>query len=325
MLVVDILGGSVSIPISQIINVLVGKGSDNVIWNNIIIQYRLPKAIVAIAAGAGLSVCGLQMQTLFRNSLADPSILGISSGASLGVALVILSATVMGGMGVLTELSGHIAIVVAAALGAGLSLLAVTAISRFVSNNGTLLIIGLMIGQISISIVGILEYFSTSESMQGFFIWNMGSFSNVPWSEIYILLPLVFIGVIISLISSKALNALMLGDNYAQSMGINIKHARFLLVISTGLLTGSLTAFCGPIAFIGLAVPHITRGIFKESDHRLLIPAVAIVGALLALFCDVIAHFPGQTNTLPVNVITSLIGAPVVIIILLKQRKKASI
>jgi iron complex transport system permease protein len=314
----DILLGSVYIPLKNIFQIFTGEMQDSA-WSKIIWTFRFPKAITAVLAGAALAVSGLQMQTLFRNPLAGPYVLGISSGASLGVALLVMASHIFTGLS--GGFAGNMGIVAAASIGSLLALFLIVYISEKIRDNATLLIIGLMLGHVTGAIVGMLQYFSTAQDLQSFIIWTLGSFNNVVWDEMKILLPVIVGGLLLGFAFSKPLNALLLGDAYARSMGVNVKSARFWIILSTGLLAGSITAFCGPVAFLGLAIPHLTRAVFHTSDHRFLIPAVCLVGAVLALFCDIIAQLPGSGTTLPVNAVTSLVGAPVVIWVIMKQKK----
>jgi iron complex transport system permease protein len=319
--VVDVFLGSVRIPFAGVINVLFNPQTANPVWITIINEFRIPKAITAILAGGALSVCGLLMQTYFRNPLAEPYVLGISSGASLGVALVILTSEKIGLNLLFAGTYNKIGITAAAMIGGVITLSLVALIARKVSSNVTLLILGLMIGYIIGSVESILKYYSTAENLQGYVIWGMGNFGNVIWRDLAILVPVVIAGLIASFLLSKQLNLLLLGENYALSMGANIKFVRLMIIIIGGILGGAITAFCGPIAFVGIAVPHITKNLFNVYDHKILIPSVALVGAILALICDIISQMPGGEQTLPVNAVTSLIGAPIVIWIILSQRK----
>ncbi len=312
--------GSVSIPFNETLSALFGGESSKSSWEFIIQDYRLPKAITAILAGGGLAVSGLLMQTLFRNPLAGPFVLGLSSGASLGVAFLILGAGIFGGaLGGL--LLSSWSLVIASALGSFLVLLAVLSVSFKVKDTMTLLIIGLMFGSVTAAIVSVLSYFSNAEQLQQFVFWSFGTLGNVSWQGIFILTLCVFLGLLLSFISIKPLNALLLGENYAKSMGINIKKTTLFIILATSLLAGSITAFAGPIAFVGLAVPHLTRQYFTTSNHLILLPAVLISGAILMLVCDTVAQLPFTEFTLPINAITSLIGAPVVIWLLVRKRK----
>jgi iron complex transport system permease protein len=307
--------GSVSIPLKEIFNSLLGS-TDNYIIQN----YRLPKAITAILVGSGLGISGLLMQTLFRNPLAGPFVLGISSGASLGVALVILGSGFFGGI-FSTLLISKWSIVIAASLGSFLVLLAVLLVSSKVRDTMAILIIGLMFGSITAAVVSVLSYFSSAEQLQQYIFWGFGSLGNLSWYELLIFSTIILIGIVLSIFSIKALNTLLLGANYAKSLGLNIKQSRLIIIIATSLLAGTITAFAGPIAFIGLAIPHITRQIFTTSNHKILLPAVLLLGAIVMLICDSIAQLPTSDYMLPINAITSLFGAPVVIWLLVRKRK----
>ncbi len=311
--------GSVSIPFKSVFSSLFGS-TENKIWQTIIIDFRLPKAITAILVGSGLGISGLLMQTLFRNPLAGPFVLGISSGASLGVSLVILGSSLFGGL-LAGSIMSNWSIVIAASLGSFLVLLAVLAVSSRVRDTMAILIIGLMFGSITAAVVSVLSYFSSAEQLQQYIFWGFGSLSNLSWKEILIFFGIYAIGIVISVFSIKSLNSLLLGDNYAKSLGLNLKQSRLLIIISTSLIAGTITAFAGPIAFIGLAIPHLTRQIFKTTNHKILLPAVFLFGAIVMLICDSIAQIPGSDYTLPINAITALVGAPVVIWLLVRQRK----
>ncbi len=317
----DILLGPVKIPLDEAVKILFGTSSNST-WVSIITEFRFPKAITAVLAGSSLSVCGLLMQTFFRNPLADPFVLGISSGASFGVALVVLTAGSFGiNLYFLGDIASNLSITVAATIGASMILLLVTIVARKISSNITLLILGLMLGYIIGSLQNILKYFSTPENLQGYVIWGMGNLGNVVWNDLYFLVPAVFLGLTFSFLLSKQLNLLLLGESYAESMGVNIKTVRLSIIITGGVLGGVITAFCGPIAFVGIAVPHITKNLLNEYDHKILIPAVALVGSILTIICDIISQLPGSDQTIPINTVTSLVGAPVVIWIIFQQRK----
>ena len=318
--------GSVNIPIDNILKILTGNQATRDTWRIIVLNFRLPKALTAMMAGAALAVGGLQMQTLFRNPLADPYILGISSGASLGVAIVVLSTGEVGTSLLLANvlfLQG-LGIVLTASIGAVIISGIVLLVSRKIQNMVTILVLGLMFGYTTGAIVNILVFFSIPERLQAFINWTFGSFGGVTWDQMSVLAPVVIIGLIIAQLTSKPLNALLLGENYARSMGLNIRKARLLVICSTSLLAGAITAFCGPIGFLGIAVPHLARGLFNTSDHRILLPAVTILGAILALTFDLIAQMPGGTFTLPLNAVTALVGAPIVIWVILRKRKYTS-
>lgn len=317
---VNISLGSVTIPLLETIKSLIGLTLNNETWQFIITQYRLPKAITAVIVGASLSIAGLLMQTMFKNPLAGPFVLGLSSGASLGVALLILGSSFIGG--VLGNCLLHPgSLVVAAALGSFLVLLVVVALTLKIKDTMTILIIGLMFGSLSSALVAVLSYFSSAQKLQQFVFWSFGSLGNVSWYGLLILSISFSIGLWLSLKVSKNLNTLLLGENYAQSLGVNVKRNNLLIIIATSLLAGSATAFAGPIAFVGLAVPHLTRLVFKTANHLLLLPAVMCVGAILMLVCDIIAQVPFTDYALPINAVTSLIGAPVVIWLLVRKKK----
>jgi len=316
---INISLGSISIPNSEIFKSFFGS-INNTSWQHIIIDYRLPKAFTAIIVGSGLGVSGLMMQTLFRNPLAGPFVLGITSGASLGVALTIMGASIFGGF-LATILVSKWSMVIAASLGSFLVLLSVVIVSIRVRDTMAILIIGLMFGSITAAVVSVLSYFSSAEELQQYVFWGFGSLGNLTWEELLVLFIIYLAGIFISLSSIKALNTLLLGENYAKSLGLNIKKSRLLLIVSTSLLAGTITAFAGPIAFIGLSTPHITRQIFNTSNHKILLPAVFLLGAIVMLVCDSIAQLPTSDYTLPINAITSLIGAPVVIWLLVRKRK----
>lgn len=318
--VTNISLGSVSIPLKDVILQLVGISSEVEHFNYIITNYRLPKAITAILVGSGLGISGLLMQTLFRNPLAGPYVLGLSSGASLGVALLIL------GAGMFTSVLGGIiysswATVIAASLGSLLVLLLVMLMANKVKDTMSLLIIGLMLASLTSAVVGILAYFSPASNLQTYVFWSFGSLGNLQWNEVGILMASLFVGGMIALACLKNMNALLLGEKYAASLGVNIEKNRKLIILATSLLAGSITAFAGPIAFIGLAVPHIVRQFFKTNNHFILFPCVILLGAILMLFCDIIAQLPGYDFTLPINAITSLFGAPLVIWLLVRKKK----
>ncbi|PVW14733.1 FecCD family ABC transporter permease [Marixanthomonas spongiae] len=312
--------GSVSIPIDEVVKGIFGGNASKGTWNYIIIDYRLPKAITAILAGGGLAVSGLLMQTLFRNPLAGPFVLGLSSGASLGVALLILGAGAFGGF-LGNALVSEWSLVIASAVGSFLVLLAVLMVTFRVKDTMAILIIGLMFGSVTAAVVAVLSYFSNAEKLQQYIFWSFGSLGNQSWEGIIILSCCAVLGLLIAVASSKSLNALLLGENYAKSMGLHIKRTTFAIILATSILAGAITAFAGPIAFVGLAVPHITRQFFKTSNHLVLIPAVLLCGSLLMLVCDTIAQLPFSEHTLPINAITSLVGAPVVIWLLVRKRK----
>jgi len=308
----------VSIPLGEVFDSIFGTSS-NESWRYIIQNYRLPKAITAILVGSGLGISGLLMQTLFRNPLAGPFVLGISSGASLGVALVILGSGLFGGS-LAVLLTSKWSVVIAASLGSFMVLLAVLIVSSRVRDTMSILIIGLMFASITGAIVGVLSYFSSAEQLQRYVFWGFGSLGNLSWQELAVFGVIYTVGLLLSLGSVKALNTLLLGDNYAKSLGLNLKQSRLIIILATSVLAGTITAFAGPIAFIGLAIPHLTRLVFNTSNHKILLPAVLLVGGIIMLICDTIAQIPNSDYTLPINAITSLVGAPIVIWLLVRKR-----
>ena len=314
--------GSVSIPLRAVWNILWGTGNESVIWQNIIWKSRVPQALTALVAGAGLSVSGLQMQTVFRNPLAGPSVLGISSGASMGVAFVVLLSGSLGGVA-LSKLGfmGAIALTIAAIAGS-LSIMAlIVFVSQKVRGNVTLLIIGVMIGYIANAVIGVLKFFSVEEDIRAYVIWGLGSFARVSGDQMTLFICIMVVLLPLSFLLVKTLNLLLLGDAYARNLGLNIKRARLLVITCSGVLVAIVTAYCGPIIFLGLAVPHLCRGMFRTSDHRILMPASLLAGASLALVCNLIARMPGFEGALPVNSVTALVGAPVVMSVLFNKRR----
>ncbi len=320
LFLINICLGSVAIPIKDVFNSLIGENSTKETWQYIIINYRLPKAIAAILVGIGLSISGLLMQTLFRNPLAGPYVLGLSSGASLGVATVILGATLLPA-GLSSILLSSYGIVLASSLGSFVVLMAVLAVAQRLRDTMAILIVGLMFGSLTSSIVGTLTYFSTAEQLQKFTFWSLGNLGNLSWSSIVILSICVTIGLLLSLFSIKPLNALLLGENYARSLGMNYERTRLIIIFATSILAGSITAYAGPIAFIGLAVPHIAKLVFQTSNHTILFWSTLLFGAIIMLICDSISQLPGSDITLPINAVTSIFGAPIVIWLLIRKRK----
>ena len=299
-----------------------GAGSDSEIWTNIVISSRLPQVLTAIVAGAGLAVSGLQMQTVFRNPLAGPSVLGISNGSALGVAFVVLLSGKIGGVA-LSRLGylGDAAMSVAAIVGALAVMLLIVWISQKVKGNVTLLIIGVMIGYLANAIIGVLKFLSPEEDVKSFVVWGLGSFSRVSGDEMVLFVVLMCILLPISFLLVKPMNMLLLGERYAANLGLDVQRARMLIIVCSGVLVAIVTAYCGPIMFIGLAVPHLARALFRTSDHRVLLPATALCGAALALVCNFIARMPGFEGALPVNSVTALVGAPVIAAVLFGRRK----
>ncbi len=325
MFIINVAVGSVSIPMADVMHIILGMEVSDIqmgeIWSNIVFKSRIPQAMTAIICGAGLSVAGLEMQTVFRNPLAGPSVLGVSSGASLGVALLVLLSGTIGGTAMSRMgLYGNVALTAGAALGALAVMAIIAAVARKVKGNVTLLIVGVMIGYIANAFIGVMKYFSVAEDVHTYTIWGLGSFSRVSAGQINLFALLMAILLPFAMLLVKTLNLLLLGENYARNLGLNVERARVLVILSSGLIVAICTAFCGPVSFIGLAVPHLCRGLFRTSDHRILMPASMLLGAMLALVCNLIARMPGAEGALPVNSVTSLIGAPVVIWVLFRKK-----
>ena len=320
VIVLDILIGSVKIPLSEFYYILTGGESSNPAWETIIREFRLPKAITALLAGSGLAVTGLLMQTLFRNPLAGPFVLGISSGASLGVAVLIFAGGLFGSFILQIPLTGSWTVVAAAIAGSTAVLTLILIISFYVRDSMTLLIIGLMVGSLSGALVGVLQYYSEAQEIQSFLLWTFGNLGGVHHQELVVLSITVLLGMLTAWIIAKPLNVLLLGESYASSMGINIKMMRLVIIIASSVLAGGITAFCGPLAFIGIAIPHLTRITLKTADHRYLIPGCILMGGIVMGLCDLVSQIPGSSRTLPINVVTSMIGAPAVIAILIRSR-----
>ncbi len=320
--ILNLVLGTISIPVGSIWNILSGTGDEPLIWKNIIWKSRFPQTLTALVAGAGLSISGLQMQTVFRNPLAGPSELGISSGASLGVAFIILLSGSIAGTALSTlGFFGEVAVSVAAIAGAMAVMAIIIAISQRVRGNVILLIIGVMIGYIATAIIGVLKFFSNDEDVRAYVIWGLGSFAKVSGNQVYTFVFIMAVLIPLSFLLIKTLNLMLLGDGYARNLGLNIKRARLYVICSSCVITAIITAYCGPIVFLGLAVPHLCRTIFVSSDHRILMPAVTLTGASLALLCNLIARMPGFEGALPINSVTALIGAPIVISVLFGKRK----
>ena len=319
LFVLNLLLGSVSIPAGDVLRILMGDDSLKPSWQFIILESRLPQAITATLCGASLAVSGLLLQTAFRNPLAGPSIFGINSGAGLGVALVML--LLGGGLSVGSlQLSGFAAILVAAFIGAMAVMALIFFFSTLVRNNVMLLIIGIMIGYISNSAISLLNFFATDEGVKSYMVWGMGSFGGVSMANMPVFVSVSLAGLLGALLLIKPLNALLLGDRYAENLGVNILKVRNWLLIVTGLLTAITTAFCGPVAFIGLAVPHIARLMLTTDNHRVLLPATILCGAVVALICNLICFLPGESGVIPLNAVTPLIGAPVIIYVIARKR-----
>ncbi|MDM1097407.1 MULTISPECIES: iron ABC transporter permease [Myroides] len=319
LFVLNISMGSIHIPFSKVISVLLGEEEVKETWRYIILNYRLPKAIVAVLVGVALSISGLLMQTLFRNPMAESYVLGISSGASLGVAILILGVSFLPTT-VVSIFTSTYGIALVSILGSLGLLFLVLLVSNSVRNTVTVLIVGLMFGSFANAIVGILTYFSSAEQLKRFAFWSLGSLGNLSWESITLFAIVAGIGVLGSMLLIRALDAMLLGDNYASSMGINVKKARNMIILVTSLLAGISTALVGPIAFIGLAVPHIARLILKVSSHRYLIITTALLGGVLMLICDMLTQIKGEQFLLPINAVTSIFGAPIVIWLILRRK-----
>jgi iron complex transport system permease protein len=320
LFLLNISFGSVKIPVKDVIQSLTGSHASKSTWEYIIINYRLPKAITALVVGMGLSISGLLMQTLFRNPLAGPYVLGLSSGASLGVAFIILGAGFLP-VAIASFFISSYGVVLASTLGSLLVLLAVLLVAQRLRDTMAILIVGLMFGSFAGAIVGVLTYFSTAEQLQKFTFWSLGSLGNLSWENIMVMGTACFAGLLLAAFCIKPLNALLLGERYAKSMGINFTRTRFLIIMATSILAGSITAFAGPIAFVGLAVPHMAKMVFKTSSHLILYWATLLIGAIILLLCDTLTQLPGNNFILPINAVTSIVGAPVVIWLLLHKRK----
>lgn len=318
LFLLNLLFGSVHIPYEQVISILCGNGEAGDPTTFIVLQSRLPEAITATLAGAALTVAGLLLQTAFRNPLAGPSILGITSGASLGVALVML---LFGGSLSAAGFTwgGYAAIITGAFLGSILIMGILLLLSMTLKNNLMLLIAGIMVGYLASSVITLLNYVSTAEGIQGFTMWGMGTFSNVANVDIPVFSISIIIGLLLSVLLVKPLNVILLGDNYARNLGVSMMTVRNLLLVATGILTSIVTAYCGPVSFIGLAVPHIARMIFHTSDHRIIIPGCMLAGAIVGLLCNLISVIP-ENIMLPLNAVTPLIGVPVILYVIIKKR-----
>lgn len=323
LFVINLAIGSIDIPMKDVVAILLGNDETSEIWQNIILKSRVPQALTATMAGAGLAISGLQMQTVFHNPLAGPSVLGVSSGASLGVAFVVLLSGAIGNVA-LSRLGylGDTALSIAAIIGSLSVMGLIVWISQRVKGNVTLLIIGVMIGYLASAIIGILKFFSPEEDVKAFVVWGLGSFSRVSGDQMVLFVVIMAILIPLSMLLIKTLNLMLLGDEYAKNLGLDINRARTLIILSAGILIAIVTAYCGPIMFIGLAVPHLCRAVFHSSNHRILMPGTMLMGAALALVCNLLARMPGFEGVLPVNSVTALIGAPVIAVVLFKRRNR---
>jgi iron complex transport system permease protein len=320
----DLLLGSVIIPVSQVFRVLTFSSEAGDIFHTIIMDFRMPKAITAVFTGAALSLSGLQMQTVFRNPLAGPYVLGISAGASLGVALFVLGFSSVAAIGFFSA-TGAWSLAIVAWAGSFLVMMLVLYVSVRVNDIMTLLILGILFTSAVTSVVSILQYFSSESMLKAFIIWTMGSLGSVTKSQLAVLVPATVAGILMAFFKVKDLNAFLLGEDYARSLGVSIRRSRILIFLSTSLLAGTITAFCGPIGFIGIAVPHICRVLFKTANHLVLVPAVILTGSVVMLISDIISQLPGMQTTLPINSVTALIGIPVIVWMIVKNRKFASV
>lgn len=315
----NLIVGSVRIPLADVCDILFDKFDGKESWKYIVMENRLPQALTAMLCGASLAVCGLMLQTAFRNPLAGPDVFGISSGAGLGVAIVMLF---LGGSVSTTmfTVSGFLAILTSAFIGAIVVTMIILFLSTMVKNSVLLLIVGLMVGYVSSSAVALLNFFASEEGVKSYMIWGMGNFGGVSMNHMLLFALLCLVGIIASIFLIKPLNIMLLGTQYAESLGINIRQIRNLLLVTVGLLTAVTTAFCGPVSFIGLAIPHISRLLFHTDNHQILLPGTVLTGAVIALFCNLICYLPGELGIIPLNAVTPLIGAPVIIYVIIKRR-----
>ena len=316
---INLIVGSVRIPLADVCDILFDKFEGKESWKYIVMENRLPRALTAMLCGASLAVCGLMLQTAFRNPLAGPDVFGISSGAGLGVAIVMLF---LGGSVSITmfTVSGFLAILTSAFIGAIVVTMIILFLSTMVRNSVLLLIVGLMVGYVSSSAVALLNFFASEEGVKSYMVWGMGNFGGVSMDHMLLFALLCLVGIIASIFLIKPLNIMLLGTQYAESLGINIRQIRNLLLVTVGLLTAVTTAFCGPISFIGLAIPHISRLLFRTDNHQILLPGTVLTGAVIALFCNLICYLPGELGIIPLNAVTPLIGAPVIIYVIIKRR-----
>ncbi|MBF1643967.1 MAG: iron ABC transporter permease [Prevotella sp.] len=315
----NLIVGSVRIPLADVCDILFDKFDGKESWKYIVMENRLPQALTAMLCGASLAVCGLMLQTAFRNPLAGPDVFGISSGAGLGVAIVMLF---LGGSvsTTLFTVSGFLAILTSAFIGAIVVTMIILFLSTMVRNSVLLLIVGLMVGYVSSSAVALLNFFASEEGVKSYMVWGMGNFGGVSMDHMLLFALLCLVGIIASIFLIKPLNIMLLGTQYAESLGVNIRQIRNLLLVTVGLLTAVTTAFCGPISFIGLAIPHISRLLFRTDNHQILLPGTVLTGAVIALFCNLICYLPGELGIIPLNAVTPLIGAPVIIYVIIKRR-----
>ncbi|MDR2448578.1 MAG: iron ABC transporter permease [Prevotellaceae bacterium] len=319
LFVADLFAGSILLPVGEVWAALTGGAEASETTRAIVLNFRMPKATVALLAGVSLSVSGLQMQTIFKNPLADPYVLGISSGSSLGVALFVLGTAFWGGISGLWI--QNLGLALAGWIGAFVMLAVIMAASIRLRDTMSLLVLGIMVGGVVSAVVGIMQYFSEAAALKTYVLWTMGSFSAVPAGQLGIMTPAIVLGLLLAFLTMKWLDALMLGDEYARTMGLNVRRARTVLIISSGFLAGTVTAFCGPIGFIGIAVPHLSRMLFQTANHRVLMPATVLLGGVMMLFSDLASQLPGADSVLPVNTITALLGIPVIVFVIYRNQR----
>ena len=313
--------GTINIPLASLWDIITGGNGEPVVWRNIILKSRLPQALTATVAGAGLAISGLQMQTVFHNPLAGPSVLGISNGASLGVGLMVLASGGIGGVAMSSlGIAGNAALSIGAIAGSLSVMSLIVYVAQRVKGNVTLLIIGVMIGYVATAIIGVLKYFAAEEDIRAYVVWGLGSFSRVSAGQVWLFVTIMAALIRLSMLLVKTMNLLMLGEDYARNLGLNIRRARLLVIGCSGILVAIVTAYCGPVMFLGLAVPHLCRAIWRTSDHRVMMPATMLTGAALALACCIIARMPGFEGALPINSVTALVGAPIVAMVLFKRK-----
>jgi iron complex transport system permease protein len=324
LIFIDLITGTVKIPVSKVIGMMTGFDQSNEVWTTILFDFRIPKTIAAVLAGAALALSGLQMQTIFRNPLAGPDVLGVSSGASLGVALVVMGFGDSLLSDHLSSLSSWVQIG-AAWIGAGIVLFLIMVVSLRMKDIMTILILGILFGSATSALVSVLQYFSPQSQLKAFVLWSMGNLGNLTSVQLKVLSICIALGVFISIITIKMMNAMLLGETYSKSMGVNIKLSRLLIFLSTSILSGSITAFCGPLAFVGIAVPHLARLIFRTANHHILLPASIILGSMLLLISDIISQLPGSGIVLPINSVTAILGIPVVVWVIVYNRRFSGI
>ncbi|MDD7318963.1 MAG: iron ABC transporter permease [Prevotella sp.] len=321
MFFVNLMLGTVKIPIADVWDILTGGDDSSMVWQNIIMKSRLPQALTAMVAGAGLAISGLQMQTVFHNPLAGPSVLGISNGASLGVGLMVLVSGSIGGVAMSSlGIAGNAALSLGAIIGSLSVMSLIVYVAQRVKGNVTLLIIGVMIGYVATAIIGVLKYFAAEEDLRAYVVWGLGSFSRVSAGQVWLFVTLMAVLIPLSMLLVKTMNLLLLGEDYARNLGLDIRRSRLLVIGCSGVLVAIVTAYCGPIMFLGLAVPHLCRSIWRTGDHRVLMPATMLTGSALALVCNIIARMPGFEGALPINSVTALVGAPIVAMVLFKRK-----